>query len=416
MFEDPLAGRARKSPTHVAVIDRGSPGARLTWAQLDATATLSARRLTSAGVTAGDPVAVTEPAGARFAALLHACIRIGAVAVPMSPRVPDAERGRLIDLVRPIAAMGDLDVIFTSGTTGEPKPVRQTLSNHRASADGCVESLGRVPGDSWLAVLQPHHVGGFAIFMRSVLHDQPVVTLPGFDESEVIAALDEENPTLVSLVPAMITRIVDAGGVAALRRPRAILVGGAPATPDQIRQWVELGLNVCPTYGMTETCSQIATVPPGRALELLGTAGFVHSQARVTFEGGVIAVSGPVVSPGFDGRVVTGDVGHFDERGALVVVGRRDDVIITGGEKVHPTEVEDVLREHPGVRDVAVVGRPDRVYGQALEALIVGEGVTASDIVAWSRERLPSHKVPRLVRFVERLPRSEGGKLRRREL
>jgi len=114
--------------------------------------------------------------------------------------------------------------------------------------------------------------------------------------------------------------------------------------------------------------------------------------------------------------VLTGDLGHFDDRGALVVTGRRDDVIITGGEKVHPAEVEDVLRRHPAVRDVAVAGRADRVYGEALEALIVGDGATVEEIVAWSRERLPSHKVPRLVRFVERLPRSEGGKLLRREL
>ncbi len=142
----------------------------------------------------------------------------------------------------------------------------------------------------------------------------------------------------------------------------------------------------------------------------------MHSGATVTIDDDVITVSGPVVSPSFDGRVVTGDLGHFDDRGALVVTGRRDDVIITGGEKVQPAEVEDVLRRHPAVRDVAVAGRSDRVYGQALEALIVGEGATPEEIVAWSRERLPSHQVPRRVRFVERLPRSDGGKLLRREL
>jgi fatty-acyl-CoA synthase len=123
-----------------------------------------------------------------------------------------------------------------------------------------------------------------------------------------------------------------------------------------------------------------------------------------------------VVSPSFDGTVLTGDFGHFDDRGALVVTGRKDDAIMTGGEKVHPADVEETLRGHPAVRDVAVVGRPDRVYGQVLEALIVGGGATQDEIVEWSRERLPSFKVPRTVRFVDRLPRSEGGKLLRREL
>ena len=431
MSSDPLATRARSAPKGLAIVDRGETATRLTWGQLDAMAGLWAHRLASAGVQRGDRVAIAEPAGVRFAALLHACIRIGAVIVPLPARAPEAERERLAAQAGPRAFIthgevemreadvrteGDLCVILTSGTVGEPKAVRQTLANHRASARGCIESVGRRRGDSWLLMLSPHHVGGFAIYMRSVLHGQPVVSVPAFDVAAVIAALEDERPTLVSAVPSMITRIVDAGGADALGRARAILVGGAPATSDQVREWVRLGLNVCPTYGMTETCSQVATVPPGRALELLGTAGFVHSQANVAIDDGVITVSGPVVSPSFDGSVVTGDLGRFDERGALVVIGRKDDAIITGGEKVHPTEVEDVLRAHPAVRDVAVVGRPDRVYGQALEALVVGGGATPDELVAWSRERLPSHKVPRRVRFVERLPRSEGGKLLRRDL
>jgi O-succinylbenzoic acid--CoA ligase len=433
MSADPLAARARTSPKGLALVDRGEPATRLTWAQLDAMAGLWAHRLSTSGVRPGDRVAVVEPAGARFAALLHACIRLGVVIVPLPSRAGERELERLIAEAGPRAVIwrGEVDVretgapssgsdlclMFTSGTMGAPKLVRQTLANHRASANGCLESVGRRRSDSWLLMLAPHHVGGFAIFMRSVLHGQPVVSLRAFDPVAAIEALEADRPTLVSAVPSMITRILDAGGESTLARSRAILVGGAPATNDEVREWVRLGLNVCPTYGMTETCSQVATVPPGRTLELLGTAGFVHSEATVTIDDeDVISVSGPVVSPSFDGTVVTGDIGRFDDRGALIVLGRRDDVIVTGGEKVHPAEVEDVLRGHPAVREVAVVGRPDRVYGEALEALIVGGGATAEEVVAWSRERLPSHKVPRLVRFVERLPRSEGGKLLRREL
>ncbi len=431
MSSDPLAARAKRSPGGPALVDRGEPLTRLSWGELDAMAGLWAQRLEAAGIRRGDRVAVAEPAGARFAALLHACIRIGAVIAPIPPRASDAERDTLIDQARPramirdgevelrepgVRAEGDLCLMHTSGTMGPPKPVRLTLANHRASARGCFESIGRRRVDTWLLMLSPHHIGGFSILMRSVLYGQPVISVPRFDVNSVLAALTEERPTLISAVPSMLTRLLDAGGEQALRGPRAILVGGAPATPAQVRDWAEAGLNVCPTYGMTETSSQVATVPPGRALELLGTAGFVHSQATVTIDDGVIAVSGPVVSPSFDGRVLTGDVGYLDQRGALVVTGRKDDVIITGGEKVHPTEVEDALRVHPAVRDVAVVGRSDRVYGEVLEALVVGSGATAEELVAWSRERLPSFKVPRLVRFVDRLPRSEGGKLLRRDL
>ena len=430
---DPLADRARHSPEGLALVDRGgpSPPVRLTWGALDGMAGAWAERLASAGVARGERVAVVEPAGARFAALLHACIRIGAVMVPLPPRAQDAERARLIAEARPravvaggevdlhhtgVRAEGDLCLLFTSGTMGPPKPVRLTLENHRASARGLMESVGRRRHDTWLLMLSPHHVGGFAIFLRSVLYGHPIVSIPRFDVDAVVAALREDRPTLVSAVPSMLTRLLDAGAVEELRGPRAILVGGAPATDEQVGAWADLGLTVCPTYGMTETCSQVATVPPGRASELIGTSGFVHSQAKVSFDDGVIAVSGPVVSPSFDGRVLTGDLGHLDERGALVVTGRKDEVIITGGEKVHPAEVENTLRLHPAVREAAVVGRPDRVYGLALEALVVANGVTAEALVAWCRERLPSFKVPRHVRFVESLPVSEGGKLLRTQL
>ena len=430
MASDPLAARARSSGGEPALSDRRT-GLRATWGQLDALAAAWAQKLTAAGIGAGDRIALVEPAGMLFAAVLHACIRIGAAVVPLPARAPDAELERLVEgsAPRAIVRAGELELrahgepsdgalclIYTSGTTGAPKPVRLTLANHRASARGCIESLGRKRGDSWLLMLSPHHVGGFAIFMRSVLYGQPVVTVPSFDVDSVIAALDEERPTLVSAVPSMLTRVLDAGGAGALGRPRAILVGGAPARDAEIERWTRDGLIACATYGMTETCSQVATVPPGRALELLGTSGFVHSQATLTVDEGVISVAGPVVSPDFGGRVVTRDLGRLDERGALVVTGRVDDVIVTGGEKVHPAEVEGVLRRHPAVRDVAVAGRPDRVYGMVLEALVVGDGVTADALVKWSRERLPAFKVPRRVRFVDSLPLNDTGKLRRSEL
>ena len=430
MLDGSLAERARLSPDRLALVDRGA-GRHLTWSELDGLAQAWADRLSAEGVGGGDRVAVAEPAGAVFAALLHACIRIGAVMVPLPPRAQQGERARLVEQARPSALIsggeveiltagvrseGDLCLLFTSGTMGPPKPVRLTLDNHRASARGCLESIGELEDDAWLLMLSPHHVGGFAIFMRSVLYGHPVVTLPAFDVDAVIAALRAERPTLLSAVPSMLTRLLDAGATQELRGLRAILVGGAPAADDQVAGWVDLGLKVCPTYGMTETCSQVATVPPGRAGELLGTSGFVHSQAHVTIEEGVIAVGGPVVSPSCGGKILTGDLGHFDEQGALVVTGRKDDVIITGGEKVHPAEVENTLRLHRGVREAAVVGRPDRVYGSVLEALVVGDGVTAEELVAWCRERLPGYKIPRRVRFVDGLPLSEGGKILRPEL
>ncbi len=391
------------------------------------------------GVEAGDRVAVVEPGGVRFASLLHACVRLRSAMVPISVRAPASEVNLVLEDCRPRVVVrdgeaaplpdpvrgdeGDATILYTSGTTGAPKGVRLTLANHVASALGCERSLDADEHDRWLLVLSPHHVGGLAIFMRSVVSNQPVVTVSGFDEAAVLAAIEQERPTLVSLVPAMLVRLLGAGGQEPLRSLRAILVGGAPASAEQVREWARRGLNVCPTYGLTETCSQVSTVPPGRALDLAGTAGFGHGQASIEIEGGEIVVSGPTVSPGYvnadlrpapaNGRFRTGDSGRLRPDGALEVLGRMDDAIITGGENVQPEEVEAVLRSHPAVRDAAVAGRPDATWGQVLEALVVAHGAGADEIIAFCRERLPSFKVPRRILFVESLPRSEAGKLLR---
>jgi o-succinylbenzoate---CoA ligase len=223
----------------------------------------------------------------------------------------------------------------------------------------------------------------------------------------------------------MLARLLEAGGVEELRSLRAILIGGAPVSAETARAWAGLDLNVCPSYGLTETCSQVAIVAPDRALELAGTAGVVGPHASIEVVNDEILVSGPAVSPGYvnpelrpapsEGRFATGDLGRLED-GVLTVLGRRDDTIITGGENVRPEEVEGALRGHPAVRDVAVAGRPDRTWGQVVTAWVVADGVTAADLDAWCRERLVAFKVPRRWTFVDGLPRTDGGKLRRHDL
>lgn len=412
------------------------------WFDLDGLASAWARQLERRGVRPGQRVAVREPAGVRFAALLFGCLRAGFAFVPISPRAPGPELDRVLADARPAVLVeegeardlpdpggageeGDACVLYTSGTTGPAKGVRLTPANLLASAAGCLESLRATAEDRWLLCLAPHHVGGLSIFIRSALAGQPVVALSRFDEARVLEAIRRERPSLVSLVPTMLFRLVAAGGLEELRGVRAILLGGAPAPAEQVREWARLGIPVCPSYGLTETGSQVATVPPGQAAELAGTAGFVHAHARVEIVEGEIVVAGDVLSPGYlnrdiepapaGGRFSTGDAGHFDGRGALVVTGRLDDAIITGGENVQPAEVEEVLRAHPEVEDAAVLGVADPTWGQVIEARIVGTAA-AADIDRFARERLPPFKVPRRFVFVDGLPRSEGGKLIRRSL
>jgi len=440
MVADPLRDLARRHGPRRAVSDR-SAGFWVTWFDLDDLAHTWARRFESLGLEPGQRVAVMEPAGIRFAALLHACLRSGAAIVPVSPRWPAAEIERVLADCRPALLVrdgepeplpaphagppGDACVLYTSGTTGRPKGVRLTLANHVASAEGCRRQLGTGETDRWLSLLAPHHVGGLAMFLRAAVCNQPLVTLARFEERAVLEAIEADRPTLLSVVPVMLARLLDAGGADALRGLRAILVGGAPASAGQVRGWAELGLPVCPTYGLTETCSQVAIVPPGRAAALAGTAGTVCPHASVAIEDGEIVVSGPAVSPGYvaagiepaprGGRFRTGDEGRLDD-GVLTVLGRRDATIITGGENVHPEEVEAALRAHPAVADAAVAGRPDGLWGEVVAAWVVAEGASPADLERWCRERLAPFKVPRRWSFVERVPRSEGGKLLRRLL
>ena len=392
MVADPLRDLARRHGQRRALVDR-SAGFRVSWFDLDGLAHAWAQRFESLGLRRGERVAVIEPAGIRFAALMHACLRSGAAIVPISPRAPSAEIERVLTDCRPRLLVHDGEpdaqlspatgpesdacVLYTSGTTGDPKGVRLTLANQVASALGCQQMLGAQDGDRWLLALPPNHVGGLAVFMRAVICNQPLITVARFQEHAVLEAIEAERPTLMSVVPTMLTRLLDAEGLESLRRLRAILVGGAPAPEDEVRRWAGLGLNVCSTYGLTETCSQVTLVPPGRAVELAGTAGVVCPHAAVTIVRGEIVVSGPSVSPGYvntalaagpdGGSFATGDRGRLED-GVLTVLGRCDDTIITGGENVRPEEVEAVLLGQPHVVDVAVAGRPDELWGEVVAA------------------------------------------------
>jgi o-succinylbenzoate---CoA ligase len=440
MVADPLRDLAARHCQRRGLVDR-SAGFWATWFDLDGLAHAWAARFEALGLRQGERVAVIEPAGVRFAALLHACLRSGAALVPISPRAPEAEVERILADCRPAllvregevealtgsaaGPVGDACVLYTSGTTGPPRGVRLTLANHVASALGCQRALGTTDHDRWLLCLSPHHVGGLAMFFRAVVCHQPLVTVERFEERAVLEAVQAERPTLLSVVPTMLTRLLDAGGADALRTPRAILVGGAPAPAEQVQRWAALGLNVCPTYGLTETCSQVAIVPPGRAAELGGSAGLVCPHASIAVEEGEIVVSGRSVSPGYlgpsatpapaGGSFRTGDLGRLED-GLLTVLGRRDDTIITGGENVRPEDVESVLLAHPAVTDVAVAGRPDELWGQVVAAWVVAGGTPQSELDRWCRDRLPAFKVPRRWSFVDRLPRTDGGKLLRRHL
>ena len=380
-----------------------TPAVRWTYAEL-----LERARAADPGAR-GERVVLAMPPGAELAVALHACLLRGAVAVPVDSRGSARERAAIIASATASASPGDDDgdaamVVHTSGTTGAPRPVTLTRANVLAQALGSAAALGVDPRERWLCPLPLSHVGGLMVLLRSVIYATTAVLRP-------LEGGDLHGATLASLVPTQLSRALDAG----LERPsglRAVLLGGAGAPRALLARAAAAGVPVAQTYGLTQACSSVTVSEPGD----LESQGVPIPGVRVGLaDDGEILVSGPTVAGG--GVLETGDLGAFDERGRLRVVGRKADTIVTGGENVAPAEVEDALLEHPAVADAAVFGRPDEQWGEAVSAQVVLRSpVEPETLRAFARGRLAGYKVPKSIEAVAELPRTGSGKLRRRSL
>jgi O-succinylbenzoic acid--CoA ligase len=397
----------------------------LGYGELLAQARAVAGGLRERGVVAGDRVALALPSQALVPAL-HGCLLLGAVAVPIDLRLHAAERaarqasarlvldsplsGEPIETTYEAEPSEIATLMFTSGTTAGPKPVELSYDNWLWNALGSALALGLDPEERWLCPMPLAHVGGLSIQLRSAIYATTVVLHDRFDTERALAALMDPaaRVTLVSLVPTMLARLLDAG----LREPptlRRVLLGGGPIAPPLLARAARAGVPVAPSFGMTETCSQVAT--DGFAL--------VGSELRIDADGELLvrgrAVAAGALSP--DGWLHTGDLGELDEAGRLTIVGRRADTIVSGGENVAPAEVEAALLEHPAVADVAVLGRADPEWGEAIVAQVVlREGAAAADLREHCAARLAPFKVPKRYEVVTQVPRGVTGKLLRREL
>ena len=412
---------AAKHPDRIAIegLERS-----LTYAELSQGGDRSRGRVQGA-----ERVALALPAGEDFVIALHACLLAGAAAVPIDLRLSEAERDQRLagaDVVvsEPLAptpergvsvVAGDpaVAVMHTSGTTAAPKPVVLTHGNFLASALGSAVALGLDPAERWLCPMPLTHVGGLSIPIRSAIYATTAVLHGRFDTEAVLAELMDpaRRITLVSLVPTMLARLLDAG----LQRPptlRWALLGGGPIAPALLERAAPAGVPVAPTYGMTEACSQIATFGwPLPGVELRSP----RRTARCSS-------AGPIVSAGAvadDGWLHTGDLGRFDERGRLEIIGRKSDTIVTGGENVAPAEVEAVLLEHPAVADAAVHPRPDPEWGEAVVATVVlrdGRRRDPGRAEGPLRGAAGGLQGAQGGRFADGLPRTPSGKLLRRQL
>lgn len=361
----------------------------------------------------------------------------GEAVLPLADDLPADRRARLLAELRPHALVdasgthplprplpvpaGTAAVVATSGSGGPPKGVTLSHAALSASARASLDRLDAQPHDRWLACLPLHHVAGLQVLVRSRVMGTPPVVHPGFDAEAVAAAT---RASCLALVPTMLARLLD-GGVD-LARYRVILLGGALPPPGLVDSARAAGARVVTSYGLTETAG--GCVYDGFPLDGVDVA-FDAGQTAPDGprESGRIHIRGPMLMTGYHGRAEltaevlddrgwlrTADLGRWDAEGRLEVVGRADDVIVTGGENVAGDEVAALLAAHPRVADAGVVARADPEWGERVVAVCVpadaGEPPTLGELRAFLSERLPAHAAPRELVLTSALPRTALGK------
>lgn len=439
-------------------------GEETNYRDLSQRAQACAAMLTGRGVRPGDPAAVFSPSPFTTSLLIYATLYLGVTIFPLDPCMAEGRRNRLLaqagcrwvlsdveldglpdgmetiridfpvtveSVLKPNDNGGEAQLIIaTSGSEGEPKGVMLSGGNIAASLAASRSRLGLDPGDLWLNCLPMFHVGGVMIAYRCLDAGAGMLLHSGFDADKVWSDLHDYPVTHISLVPAMLARLLDLSADASPpERLQVVLIGGGHIAPGLAARAHAAGWPLCVSYGMSESCSQCATdcgEGAGLASGLVGLPleGFeisLSEQGRIMLRGTAVMIgyTNPDRSLGLGlsdtGWFTTGDLGEVDAEGRLRVLGRADDLLISGGKTIHPGEVEDLMIACPGVGEVAISARPDQTWGDLLVALYTGDA-PVDEIEAWCRENLPPTLRPRVFMRVEGLPRKGMGKLDRNGL
>ena len=312
-------------------------------------------------------------------------------------------------------------VVTTSGTTGAPKFVELTRSGMGVMGQGYRAAVAASVDDCWLACMPLAHVASLAIVARAYVGGLPFVVHDSFDLERVGASHDSDGVTMISLVPTVLARLLDAR--APLDRFRCLIIGGAVLPPLLRARAEAAGARVVDAYGLTETwggCAIDGRPNPGIELRL-GPDDEVQVRGEPVMRAYRFDPGRTEVAFTSDGWYRTGDVGRFEpHHDRLVIVDRLKDLVISGGVNVSPTEVEDVLGMHPYVRDVCVIGVADPEWGERVVAVVVpvdpDRPPSLTELREFGRDRLSAVKLPREIRLVDHIPRSASGKALRRFL
>ena len=464
LVQDWLSAQANLRPDTIALIENEQ---QWTYKQLNHSVYTLSQKLIQSGIEPKQRVAVYLPNGFDCVCLIHALAKIGAILVPLNTRLTEAEHQQqmsqsqcktLIDVefLKQLATQtidqplteSVIDtsqtsaIVYTSGTTGISKGVKLSHENFLWSAIASGIRMGNFSDDRWLVCMPLYHVGGLSIVWRCCLYGTTVVLNP-FEPESIHETLHRHQVTLISLVPTMLYRLIELWkSEPPPESLRCILLGGAATPPSLIKKALSMNLPISLTYGLTEAASQVATTPLDLVMKKPGSVGrpldFTsvsildkNHQALPSNEIGQITVQGPTVMQGYDhqpeateetmkeGWLYTNDLGYLDEDGDLWMVNRRTDLIISGGENVYPSEVENILLRHPSINEACVIGLADDEWGQKVCAVLVFEfnqTLSESDLQSFLNEKLASYKHPREYHFPKELPKTASGKIDRTQL
>lgn len=448
-----------------------------TFAQMKEEALLYAGKLAANGLKDGDRIALIGKSTEQMVFIIHSCLLAGLEIVMLNNRLSKPELDwQLKDSEARIVLSADdfmemfsqseiptlsftelrqskvtesplnenwstdrtITIMYTSGTTGFPKGVRQTAGNHTSSALSSVLNLGLDEADSWLCTMPLFHISGFSILVRSVLYGMTVRLYEKFDVKKIAAEITFGTVTRMSVVTTMLQSILsefENNKTIAHGSFKTMLAGGGSVPVDYLERAEKAGIPVLQTYGMTETSSQTATLSAADSIRKIGSAGkplFFNQikirDAKTACDKGEVLVMGPHVTPGYighaqqkepleNGWLPTGDIGYFDEEGYLYIVDRRSDLIISGGENIYPAEIENTLVAHSKVIEAGVCGQADEQWGNVpIAFVVVNEETTEEELKYFCEAQLARYKVPKAFKFVEELPRNASNKLLRREL
>ena len=384
------------------------------------------------GIKSGDRVALSAPASAEYVILLLSLWRMKAVACPIDPHWPlkmadayhaqinarhflkgdDVKKAVCFDARQPVVAVpGDdlaldqeVTVIATSGTGGTPKAAVHTWGNHFYSARGSQEIIPLASTDRWLLSLPLYHVAGIAVIVRCFLAGASVI-IPV--DKDLISAMERNQATHVSLVPAQLYRMLeDPKNHLILKSLKCILLGGSAIPMPLIERSLSLHLPVYLSYGLTEMSSQVATGKPADARTPCAKI-LPYRQIRIASDGEIL-VKGETLFKGYgtgprlhlpltsDGWFQTRDLGVLDAQGCLTVLGRKDNMFISGGENIQPEEIEKVLLAIKGVEQAMVVPKEDREFGHRPVAFVKfhGQAIDPGHLTDILKKELPCFKIP----------------------